>query len=535
MVKKIFSTLMIIIGIIVGAVAICVGIMVFFPSISLFGFHYVKDNVKDQISTLMVNQADAKISDYAGLEINLDKYELTIERFEEVTSENAGKIILETNSSFVGLLRNNSENVLVKTFKIVPSVKETEAGNVLVLNSEEPTGIIIPSEMSIKIKLCIGKNETVSNLKNVSLNVKNANTNITGNDWTLQTESLTLSKESTTKSISIGSVVATKELNINVPAGRVDFSKLTTETTNVNIVTRGATFEFDNVNSINVTSETKPYIKVKNLVKESIDFKSKSGSLYAGTVNGEITLNTDSASIEIGTLKGTMNTSSYDGKTFCNSNIKIACIESISGYSSSDEENKVTISTIDGSVTIGKTNRNTYITTEKGAISIGDKDNVGVNCDILDITTARGQVNAFFNPNKLVKTNIVSTKSGLINIVDISPAEGSVIESRENSEISVTIGGITVNDFTIKACSKPVNVYVPINAKVNLDLEGSLVNINLSSIGEEINIDKAGYSSDIVTGKSDRVGCTYTTEGADGTIIVKNDRLNSKVYIKDAV
>ena len=45
----------------------------------------------------------------------------------------------------------------------------------------------------------------------------------------------------------------------------------------------------------------------------------------------------------------------------------------------------------------------------------------------------------------------------------------------------------------------------------------------------------AGYSSDIVTGKSDRVGCTYTTEGADGTIIVKNDRLNSKVYIKDAV
>lgn len=535
MVKKIFTTILIILGIIVGAIAICVGIMVFFPSISLFGFHYVKDNVKDQISTLMVNQVDANINDYVGLEINLDKYELTIERFENKNAENAGKIILETNSSFVGLLRNNSENVLIKSFQIVPSVKETEAGNVLVLNSKEPTGIIIPSEMSIKIKLCIDKDATVTNLKDVSLNVKNANTKIVDNNWKLQTENLTLTKESTTKSIEIGNTVATKQLTVNVPSGKVDFSKLTSDTTDVNIVTRGATFDFDSVKSLSVTSETQPYITVKNLVKESVEYKCKTGSLKVGTVNGEITLNTDTASVEIGTLKGTINTANYKGDKSCNSNIKIGVVESIAGYNSSDEENKLVISTSDkGSVTIGKTNRNTYIITEKGAVTIGN-NSVGVNCDILSITTDRGQINAYFNKDKQVKTNIVSNQSGLINVVDINPAEGSVIESKEKTEISVTIGQIAVNDFTIKACSKPVNVYVPINAKVNLDLEGSLVNINLSSIGEEINIDRKGYSSDVVTGKQDKVGCTYTSENANGTIIVKNDRQNSKVYIKDAV
>lgn len=535
MVKKIFTTLLIIIGIVVGAIAVCVGVMICFPQISLFGFHYVKDNVVDSISALTISNNKVKINDYVGIEVNLDKYELTIERYNNKTDDNAGNIMLETNSSFVGLLRKNSNNELVKSFSIIPSVKETEAGKILVINAKEPTGIIIPSKMSLKLGLCIDKDDDVDNLKTVTLNVKNANTKIVGNEWNLRTENLTLTKESTTKSIEIGSTVATKELNVNVATGRVDFSKLTSETTNVNINTRSGNFEFDNVNNIKVESETNPYIKVKNLVNNQVEFKCKSGSLYAGTVNKNIVVQTDSASIEFGTVKGTITTSNYKGDKDSNANIKIGTIESMEGYDANSEDNKAIIRTVDGNITISKTNRNTYITTEKGAITIGDKNNAGVNCSVLEIETRRGQVNAYFNKDKSVKTNIVSTQSGLVNIVNINPAEGSIIESKEKTEISVTIGNLLVNDFTIKACAKPVNVYVPINAKVNLDLEGALVNVNLSSVGEEVNIDKKGYSSDVVTGKADTIGCTYNTEGASGTIIVKNDRRNSKVYIKDAI
>lgn len=521
MVKKIFSTLLIIIGIVIGAIAVCIGVMICFPQISLFGFHYVKDNVVDDISILQINGEDVKISNLDGIEVDLDKYELKISRNENKTD---GSIVIEKNSSFVGLLRKNSDNVLVKSLQLKPEIIQNEKGeNILKIQSNEPTGIIIPSKLSINIKLSVNNNTTISNLKNISLNVKNANTNVVGNGINFATNTLSLFKESTTKSIEIQNVTVEKELQVNVPSGKVDFSKLTTDTTNVNISTRSGSFEFANVNNLKVNSETNPYIKITNNVAGELEYYAKSGSLYAKNVDKNIAIRTDSAAIEFDTIKGSINTASYsnEGKDDCDSNIKINIIEPITGLNEDNEDNIAVIRTVNGNITINKTNRNTELVTQKGTINIGKNGYPGVYCNKLNIQTRRGQVNVYFDKDKQVETNILSTQSGRVNLIDINPGNGSVIESRENTEINVGLSTLTVDDFTIKACGKPVSVEIPVNANINLNVEGKTIYISMVSISESVIKQENNY--------------VYNAEGASGTLIVKNDRKNSEICIYDKI
>ena len=43
MLKKLLTTVLILLGIVLGAAAICVGVMIIFPDVNIFGYYYFQD------------------------------------------------------------------------------------------------------------------------------------------------------------------------------------------------------------------------------------------------------------------------------------------------------------------------------------------------------------------------------------------------------------------------------------------------------------------------------------------------------------
>lgn len=539
MIKKIFTTLLIILGICVGAVAVCVGVMVMFPNVSLFGFNYVKDNVNGTLTTLKYSSQnqDFLVHQINSISIDMDKYDLIIERNPDKTDET---IQVQIYSSFVGLLRADENGNLYKTINIVPTFDyKTEDKFDVSLKATEPRGIIIPSKMLIKIRLAIPEDYEMTGIDTVSLNIKNANLTISDNIKKVQAKKVVLSKENTTKSINTGKLVATDNLTLNVNNGRMDLTKSTDINTNVNINTRGGTFVFGDVKTLNVQSETNPYITVNGNVAGQLKYVAKSGSLKVGTVSNYTTIQTDSASLEFDKVKGPFIASNYKGDSKCNSNIKIGTIEKIQNASA--DEDKINLESGDGNITIDKIYRNANITTNNGAITIGNDSSYGVDCDKLVIETERGQVKAYFNGNRQVKTQvkITSNKSGLISVYNIDPASESFIKSMENTEIYAEFAGLTVDDFKLQGRGKKITAVVPTAKRINLTLATdtkATIDIKVMYINraDEIKLNKNNIDSfeyDSVDGLAkieDKFGVTYTNSAKTGSLGISN---NSDIYV----
>ena len=535
MFKKIFTTLLIILGIGVGAIAVCVGIMVCFPNVSLFGFNYVKDDNQGTAKTINIDGNDVYINDIVGLSIDLDKYDLEIERNENATDN---KIEVKTFSSFVGLLRANENGVLHKTVSVVPYFETVDSGKILHITANEPQGIIIPSKLCVKIRLNISANNGLSNLKNISLNVKNANLKIYDNLTSISAENVTISKGNATKSISIGNLYVKNSLTLNVDNGIVDLKESTTSNTNVIINTRDGTFRFNNVKNLQVNSVANPYIEVAGGVYGDLQYYCKSGNLIVGTAYKYVDVKTDSSGLKFDCLKGVFLSTNYNGDNKCNSSIEIGSIESITG--ASEQENIANIETIDGNITINKIERNSTITSSNGNITIGGDAYVGVNCSKITIATNGGKINAYFNKNKKVQTNIMSDR-GLVNVYDINPESNSLIKSNERAEMYVKIASLSVDDFKIEGRGKQVKVVVPTN-KININVstemgasvEAEVIYLNSA---DKFRIDKNNYQNfnyADTTGLSaieGRVGFDYATDGTTAKMTITS---NSNIIIMSA-
>lgn len=505
MLKKLLTTVLILLGIVLGAAAICVGVMIIFPDVNIFGYYYFQDKSVYN-DTLAIPATQLK-----NLSIETKDYHVEISQDDTL----GNNVKVEFYSKYIGLIKADEDGKLVRNALCNKQVTTDS----VTLTTTEPTGIVIPSETVVKV--IIGQGVNLNDL-NISLNGGNftidENASVNANNFTYE-------RVATLGKTELGNLKVNKSLNVNNTAGQLDFSNIVASTADVNIKTRIGTFTFGDINNLKVESEVTPYITAGNILGE-VQYFAKSGKLTANDVTGAIGVRSNSATLVFGTVKNQIDILNYDTEyksteKSSNTSIEIENLGEVGAYGQDVE-----INLLNGYIKVKNVNRKANFITHNGDITLGSKStSTNVNADI-SIKTNNGRVNAYFN-----KTNAhqftIEANEGSINAYNVNLSADSTIKG--NGLITVHYSENMSNNLKINGLYKDIKVYVP-QQLFNFDLltlNGK--NISISEVQaksfelnknnyEKVCTDSEGFLTSKVEGNF--FGCTHTEAESAGTITV---------------
>ena len=458
--KKLISTILIIIGIAISFIVVGVAILAISPKTNIFGYYFVSD--KTEINK-MIDGVDS--STLKNLNITADKIELTIEKADVL--DNA--ISVQGKSNFMGLVKARKGEDVVRTVEIDDDYKASTG--TLELSTKEPNGFILKTKLYLKI--IVGSDVSLNNL---TINVNGSNFAI-ADDVNISTNNLVINKNSTNGSLNIGNLNVKNNIEISNQAGQIDLTKANTDNANVTLKTRIGTFTLGNVKDLKVESPVAPYVTVGNIYGE-LDYVADSGKINTGVISGSTSIRSNSASVNINTLSSTFLVKDYKGDgTPKNMSLYIKNIGTEGGQ-------KQIINLNRGSIKIDNVYVPLALETGSGDINIGTEgtSNIKISSDV-NLKTASGNINAYFNSNK-VCTAVIESNTGRINVYGLNVGSGSSIKTTSESIIYVEIAKLSNNILLSGQYSKPINV------KVN---ELQSINYNVSTKkGRTISMDVLG-------------------------------------------
>lgn len=458
--KKLISTILIIIGIAISFIVVGVAILAISPKTNIFGYYFVSD--KTEINK-MIDGADS--STLKNLNITADKIELTIEKADVL--DNA--ISVQGKSNFMGLVKARKGEDVVRTVEIDDDYKASTG--TLELSTKEPNGFILKTKLYLKI--IVGSDVSLNNL---TINVNGSNFAI-ADDVNISTNNLVINKNSTNGSLNIGNLNVKNNIEISNQAGQIDLTKANTDNANVTLKTRIGTFTLGNVKNLKVESPVAPYVTVGNINGE-LDYVADSGKINTGVISGSTSIRSNSASVNINTLSSTFLVKDYKGDgTPKNMSLYIKNIGTEGGQ-------KQIINLNRGSIKIDNVYVPLALETGSGDINIGTEEtsNIKISSDV-NLKTGSGNINAYFNSNK-VCTAVIESNTGRINVYGLNVGSGSSIKTTSESPIYVEIAKLSNNILLSGQYSKPITV------KVN---ELQSINYNVSTKkGRTISMDVLG-------------------------------------------
>ena len=444
--KKLISTILIIIGIALSFIVIGIAVLACSPKTSIFGYYFVTD--KTEINKMI---DDVNSSTLKTLNINADRFDITIEK----SSILDNKISVQGKSDFMGLVKARKGEDVVRTATM--NKKFDSSTQSLTLSTVEPNGFIVKTKLYLKI--IVGSKLS---LDNININVNGSNFKI-NDDVEISTNKLEINKTSTKGNIAIGNLQINNSATISNNAGQIDLTKAHTENANVTIKTRIGTYTLKDVKNLTVESPVSPYITVENIGGE-LKYVADSGKLNAGVISGSSLIWSNSASVNIDTLTNTFMVKDYKGT---------GTPKSLSLYIKNIgvEGGQSQIINLDrGSIKIDNVKVPLELNTNSGDINIGTNETstVKISSDVT-LTTKNGNINAHFNTAKVCKA-VIKSESGRINVYGLNVGAGSVIETTNESPIYAELAKVSNNIEFKGQYTKTINVKVNELENINYDI-----------------------------------------------------------------
>ncbi len=437
-IKGILIYTAIFLGLVLGVGVILIGIMYFFPQVSVFGYKFYHGNNDGKIYEVVAEdntgvgvqnlvQVDGEVlRNIDAVEIVANKWDIEVLLY-EAPDNNVSFFRVEFTRSITGFIKDDSQN---PNFKVEATKKaltgESVEKNVVTFNVVEPEGayfnrgakivVWIPDTLGggnlNDIRIQSGSGEINFGQKSVAelipvgnpeINVENFYLKDGSNDATINHINIlnSLNIDATNSNFNIDKDLNC-DVNINCDKGKYHFENVTGTNKEVNINVVNADVQFANIDG-NVT------------------LKSDYGYFRADTISGNFSsLSHDvddiknACDLKIGTIKGTVYIQNDSG------NIKIGQVGQVETNST---DNDLRIDTYSGDVTISKCfAKSIIITSTSGVI------NLGQCLGSLDITTQNGSVYVDF-----------MTTEDTVDGVTASAIENAV-ENLNNKPIKISTG-----------------------------------------------------------------------------------------------
>ena len=382
-----FGYLMIFLGIALACLAVCVVVMIFKPGLKVFGISYFSEKEEREIKTADLynnnepvldannkvktvdiytnNNGNVTVLDYETIEINSNVFDVEFYSRPETESpgfENATTIVVK--SSTTGFVKDGIR-------ELTYSVKYFEDERKFQLNIEAPVGFINFSNSSkIYVKFPENSNvKLVANTQKGSITLGGTGTGatmLTAKSINLATTSGNIS---TTENFNLSGSLYDSSINydsaIKTDSGNVNFSRPII-CNNFNLTTKTGEMNFENEqfsvsNEFNFTAENS-FLHLNNLTASNINFASKSGKVYAKTLDGDVdfTTETENCHFQVENVDGKLQIGTkHEDKISTRTKVNI------SGYVS-DSCNIFTL----GEINIGEIKSATIITGQDADITI---------------------------------------------------------------------------------------------------------------------------------------------------------------------
>lgn len=463
-VKRILVGILILAGILLGAVIICTGVLVIFPSARIFGYSYL-NNTADPYSEAFLEKDNALFSQSNGeFNIVIDSGNFNVQ---VVVMEQNNMIDVKLKNNVIGFTNALDSNKLATTTQSYDETSKT-----FTISVNEPTGLFLKRDTLLTI--AVPKSFMQNNKINVSTTT-NGGVASFGDDTAnkLKLNNLTCVCEATNGTISFGNYDITGSMTLKNILGKVTVENEITGT--VIIDSKIGNYNFKKVNNLIVKAssvenqENAPFvtvneannieyyaeggsITVENYVFDNLLVQSKSASVNANTIVKDVYIKGENTNIKIENIGNFVE----DPNSIYNS----------WNYTLDDNGNKSNINSIKklettkGAITIGKSYYSLELKTTNGQVTVNNAYKKVM------VQTENGSVNVTFNDGKLLGTENVSsalkTRNEYLNTKIIS-----YLSNLSNSEYGLTIEGKNGN-IVAKNVASAVNITTE-NANIDID------------------------------------------------------------------
>ena len=462
--KGILTYTLILIGLIVGVGVILVGIMYFFPSVSIFGYKFYHGNsiqpicevVSDDIKTGVegnIRYIDKKITaNLDAIEIDADNYDIEVAIYKG-NSATTDSFRVEFSKSITGFVNKDDKEPY---FTVVAENKELTGEetkkNVVTFKVNEPKGWYL--NRNAQMKVWVADNIANNNLKDLVIKSGRGSIKFTQTflaedteleNAVLNVENLTIYDKANTADI--------KFLNIN--------KKL-------KVVADSCNLSVDRVLSCSIDLNCqKGKYKFKDIEKTilnpniSVLIKAVNADVQFGKIDGNVTLRTDYGLFRAETINGSFSSQSdneHDKNNACDLTIgKIlgqTIIENGSGkieigqigmIETLSTTRDLSINTKSGNITINNCfAKKVEITSERGAIKL-----YNALCDA-KITTSYGSVVVDFMKKDFVMSGVES--SAIKNAVDnLKTKSLYVLTGKERGDGIISVTNVMSKDVYLES------------------------------------------------------------------------------------
>ncbi|MCK9303643.1 MAG: DUF4097 domain-containing protein [Bacteroidales bacterium] len=428
LIKGVFKYALILCLLLVGLGVVLGAVMVFFPSVTIFGYKYISySNSEQYISTLSTTETfDSVYIDAKGINISIlpaitsavsVDNDISLNGFYKTTSEQDPDNPITVTEPYVDTLEGG-EKVLTYKIEIVSGLINFVSNSVKVYIPLQFSNIYTNADSTEQTLI---ENENRIPLKNITIISDNGNVYIdeieaTDENLDIQ-EKITI--DGTTGNVAIKNCYA-YDVDVTTTTGSISLGDILSDIpgtefkgvkNNLNIESeRGKIYLSEEVNigkSCNITSYLSEIFL--NDIKETFTYEGEAAYIHIGTVTGIVDIDSDNARIIIQKVIGT------DAEVSANFGKKLSFdIEEI-------DASNVAISTESGSIHIGKLKSNsTDITTTSGAVTIDDLLS-GVK-----VTTASGNIHIVQSSILTEEGNDVFNTSLRSSYLDLATASGTI-------------------------------------------------------------------------------------------------------------
>ena len=467
--KKFFIYLAFIIGILLVAVLACLAFMYFSPGTSVLGYEYVlyTNKTKDSYTT----ETALSINGIQAIEIVTGMTDVYIK-----PNKTSNEILVSHSEGLSGFCKSLNSDLNLSTKVVNKSFEEsTTVYKTFSINIDEPSGwiaksnayvyVYIPEELSINTIYVKSNGGNINYTSEVVYEEKDPENEKQEIEITKVLECVNLyMKTGDYGKLSIDTKNGISNFYLQTNLGKVDFLDVTTINANtLKFETNSGLFSLTNKDktaTLNLTN-TLEIISYDDYTGPTIKIDNLNANLKVTANKGSYTINQIGSQGNNKTIAMTMNKGYVDfGKVY--------------GYVSilsqgNEIENKVTIDELEyvgatntiesgaGYINVKKLNGNASFDSTSGNISVG---NATVISNIYAYSTS-GNINIAYvgsTANNKDTNLIVLTKTGGINLKNISCSLDVQVLSNSKASLDITFTAVSHTDNTIDAKNRKVNI-----------------------------------------------------------------------------
>lgn len=469
--KKFFIYLAFIIGILLVAVLGCLAFMYFSPGTPILGYEYVLYTNKTKTS--YTSSTPLSISGVQAIEIITEMTDVYI-----APNTTSDEILVSHSEGLSGFCKSLNSDLKLTTKIVSKSFeegKDTDIYKTFSINIDEPNGwiaksnsyvyVYIPEELTINTIYVKSNGANIQYKSEVTFEEDDPDNEGQKIEKTKVLECVNLYlKTGDYGKLNIDTKNGIENYYLQTDLGKADFSDVTTiSASTIKFETNSGMFSLTNAETTATLSlsKTLEIISYDMYVGPTIKIDNLYGDLKVTANNGTYKINQIGSSGVYKTVAMTMNKGYVD-------------FNNVYGYVSilsegSDIENKVSIKNLEyngatntiesgaGYINIGNLNGNASFDATSGYIKVG---NATVNSNIYAYSTSGSIDIAYVGSTADNKdTNlIVLTKTGGINLKNISCSLDVQVLSNSNSKLDISFTAVSYNDNTIDAKNRKVNI-----------------------------------------------------------------------------